>query len=1052
MRGAHVQVLGAQLGLAALRGPMNGDNPRAWEASAKLGSTAGSAPHDDAFDTPVTADDCWRLSQSRWRPDQAARDETLFALANGSLGVRGGFEESASPTQGSFLAGVWERAPIHYHERHFGFAANTDTRVPVAEATVMRIRLGELQVDPAQGEVLSFSRILDLREGRLSRHLRWRAAQGHTFELEAERVVPIALPGVLCMRLHLRSIDYAGPIAFDSAILGNQAAAAQGDDPRFGAGSGLALQVRHTAATEAEAWLAQATHESAISVVCAQRHRVRGLAFSSAAADPGSVQQTYSGRIEAGESVAIEKFVAYAWSRPRQEISREQLHAHACASLERVIGTGFDALLQTQARDLAVMWARAGLSIEGDRRSEQALKFNLFHIFQSAGRDGYGGIAAKGLTGEGYEGHVFWDSETFVLPVLAFVEPALAKAGLLWRLRTLDRARAHAREMNHVRGALYPWRTIDGGECSAHYPSGSAQYHINAAVAFAIKLYVEASDDHAFLAEGGAEILVETARIWLQVGHFNARRGGAFCINDVTGPDEYTALVDNNYYTNRMAQEHLRYAVQVARELADNSPTLLAGLQQKLDWSEGEVVEWSRAADAMYLPYDERLGIVAQDDTFLDKPRWDLAGTPAEKYPLLMHHHPLTLYRHQVCKQADALLALVLAGDNVDLATKRRSFDYYEAITVHDSTLSASTFAVLAAEVGQVEKAYGYFMQGLRVDLDDLHANTSHGAHMAAMAGSWLALVWGFGGLRIRAGGIGFDPVLPSAWSGYRYALVWKDRCITVAVDAEAAHYTLTKGAPVDVVHAGQPLHLIEGTTQSRALIDHSDTGAAPVTSAISFPRSFEALIFDLDGVLADTAHLHHAAWMRLAGELGLPWDDSIGESLKGVDRAASLDIVLGQSAGKYTPEQKRQLADRKNGYYRKAIETFSARDLLPGALVALRAAKAAGLKIALASASRSAGELVARMGIAECFDHVVDASTVVRAKPDPEIFQRAAAALGVAPAACLGIEDAQAGVAAIKSAGMAALGIGNARILSGADAVLPDLTSFQLEKFVTPA
>ncbi|MFC5527100.1 beta-phosphoglucomutase [Rhodanobacter ginsengisoli] len=1029
---------------------MSAINPRTREGAVQRGDVAGTGPHARAFDTPVTGDDCWRLRQSQWRPDQAACDETLFALANGSLGVRGGFEESASPTQGSFLAGVWERAPIHYHERHFGFARHTDTRVPVAEATAIRIRLGELPADPTQGEVLAFDRMLDLHEGRLSRHLRWRTAQGHTFELEAERVVPIAHPGLLCIRMRLRSIDYAGPIALESSIFGHQAAAAQGDDPRFGTGSGLALQVQHAAATEAGAWLAQATRESAISVVCLQRHQVSGLVFSSATAERDSVRQVYSGHIGAGESVAIEKFVAYAWSRPQQEISHEELHLRASGSLERAIGAGFDEVVQSQASDFAAFWERAELAIEGDLPSEQALKFNLFHIFQSAGRDGRGGSAAKGLTGEGYEGHVFWDSETFVLPALAFIEPALVKAGLLWRLRTLDRARAHAREMNHAHGALYPWRTIDGDECSAHYPSGSAQYHINAAIAFAIRLYVEASDDRGFLAEGGAEILFETARIWLQVGHFNARRGGAFCINDVTGPDEYTALVDNNYYTNRMAQEHLRYAAGVARELADSSPALFAALQQKLELPEHEIADWSRAADAMYLPYDERLGIVAQDDTFLDKPLWDFAGTPPEQYPLLMHNHPLTLYRHQVCKQADALLALVLAGDNLDRAARRRSFDYYEAITVHDSTLSASTFAVLAAEVGYTEKAHGYFMEGLRVDLDDLHANTSHGAHMAAMAGSWLALAWGFGGLRRHDGLLGFDPVLPSAWRGYRFGVVWKGRCITVAVDAQTARYTLTSGAPLTVLHAGRPLQLVEGATQSLALTDHADTAPAPV--AITFPRAIEALIFDLDGVLADTAHLHHAAWKRLAGELGLPWDDDIGERLKGVDRATSLDLVLGEAAGKYSAEQKQQFADRKNGYYREAIGTFSARDLLPGALAALTAARSAGLKIALASASRSAGELVERMGIAEFFDHVVDASTLARAKPDPEIFRRAAAALGVPPARCLGIEDAQAGVAAIKSAGMAALGIGDARVLRDADAVLPDLTSFELGKFLAPA
>lgn len=1006
--------------------------------------------NSDGFDAPTADADTWRLSQSQWQPAHAARDETLFALANGTLGVRGGFEESPSPTQGSFLAGAWERMPIHHHERHFGFARNTDTRLPVAEATAIRIRLGDLLIDPTQGELLAFNRVLDLREGKLSRYLRWRTAQGHTFELETERVVPVAHPGLLCIRMRLRSVDYAGSVAFESSISGDRTAAAQGDDPRFGAGSGLALHVSHTFATQADAWLAQRTSESAVGVVCMQRHQVSGLAFSGAAAEKGCVLQSYVGHLAAGGSVAIEKFVSYAWSQPQQEISDEALRSRAATVLASAIDDGFDSLVQVQARDCAAFWERASLAIDDDKRSEQALKFNLFHIFQSAARDGHGGIAAKGLTGEGYEGHVFWDSETFVLPALALTAPALAKPSLLWRLQTLDHARAHAREMNHARGALYPWRTIGGDECSAHYPSGSAQYHINAAIAFAIKLYVEASDDRAFLAEGGAEVLIETARIWLQVGHFNQRRGGAFCINDVTGPDEYTALVDNNYYTNRMAQEHLRYAVVVVRELTDSSPAIFAALRQKLELSEHEIADWSRAADAMYLPYDKRLGIVAQDDTFLDKPMWDFAGTPPEKYPLLMHHHPLTLYRHQVCKQADALLALVLAGDNVDRASKRRSFDYYEAITVHDSTLSASTFAVLAAEIGYAERAHDYFMEALRVDLDDLHANTSHGAHMAAMAGSWLALAWGFGGLRMAAAGcIGFDPILPSAWRGYRFGVVWKNRSITVAVDAQTASYTLTSGTPLSIMHAGKPLLLTEGATQSQALKRHLHPVVSPQPATVAFPHAFRALIFDLDGVLADTAHLHHAAWKRLTDEIGLPWNEGIGEKLKGVDRAASLEIVLGEATARYTREQKQQLADRKNAYYRKAIETFSARDLLPGALATLKAARNAGLKIALASASRSAGELVERMGIGEFFDHIVDVSTIARAKPDPEIFQRAAAALGVDVADCLGIEDAQAGIAAIKSAGMAALGIGDVGVLGEADAVLPDLASFRLEPFV---
>ncbi len=1020
---------------------MNGANHLLNSAARDDGADTGTSETSAsvAHDRPASLD-AWSLTQTQWQKQQAARDETLLALANGVLGVRGGLEESASPTQSSFIAAVWERAPIHYHEKHHGFARNTDTRVPVADATAIRIRLGSEQrfVDPADGTCVAFERTLDFRHGRLSRSLTWRTAQGQTLQVSAQRMVPIAHPGLLCMRWTLSSPDYRGAVTLESSIFADRTAAAQGDDPRFGTGSGLTMRITHTAADANGAWLAQRTQASAIGVVCAQAHLVCGARFASSQADAKAAQQTFRAELEPGREIVIEKYVAYAWTQPEGSESDVKLYTIAQNTLDAALTSGFDAIAAQQAIDCAAFWAVADIGIEAEdaqqgQRDLQALRFNLFHLFQSASRDAHGGIAAKGLTGEGYEGHVFWDSETFVLPVYAFTVPELMKPSLVWRYRALDRARAHAREMSHARGALYPWRTIQGDECSAHYPSGSAQYHINAAVAFAIKLYVEASGDEDFLHQFGAEILIETARIWLQVGFFNARRDGKFCICAVTGPDEYTALVDNNYYTNRMAQEHLRYAAATVRTLAAQAPEVHARLVTKLDLSEHEVAQWSRAAEAMYLPFDERLQIIAQDDTFLDKPLWDIKGTPAEKFPLLLHNHPLTLYRYQVCKQADALLALVLAGEAVDAETKRRSFDYYEAITVHDSTLSPSTFGILAADVGYLDKAQAYFHENLRIDLDDLHANTSHGAHMAAMAGSWLGLVWGFGGVRVRNGELSFAPKLPPCWRSYSFGIIWKGLRMRVTVDANGGTFDYPDGIKVD---SGKPI-----------VLDRPSASSEP--PKVRFPSEFDALIFDLDGVLADTAHLHHAAWTRLAGELGLPWDDGIGEKLKGVDRAASLEIVLGAAASKYTSAQKHEFAERKNGYYRAAIATFSAKDLLPGAQATLLAARAAGLKIALASASRSALELVQRMGVAEFFDHVVDSATIAKAKPDPEIFQRAAAALGVDPARCLGIEDAQAGVAAIKTAGMAALGIGDVNTLTQADAVLPDLARFDLHDFV---
>ena len=1009
----------------------------------------GNAP--ERADLRPAGTDPWRLTRTEWSRSDAARDETLFALSNGAIGVRGGLEESPSETQASFVAGVWERAAIHYHERLAGFARHSDTRVPVADATAIRIRLDGAPIDPAHGECLAFERTLDFRSGSLSRRLRWRALGSVVFEVESQRIVSLSHPGLMCIRWTLHLPDVAGRITIESGIDGGRTTEAQGDDPRVGVGAGLALRTTHVNADADGARLGQSTQSSGISVVCAQDHRVRGARFAGERVEANRVWQIFAADGEGDGRITIEKYVAYAWTQPLSEARYADLYTAARATLDAAMAIGADALFEAQAHDYARLWNDAPLAIDGGeeaRRDEQALRLNLFHLFQSANRDGHGGIAAKGVTGEGYEGHVFWDSETFVLPVLAFTAPALMKPSLIWRYRTLDRARDHAREMNHARGALYPWRTIAGDECSSHYPSGSAQYHINAAVAFAVRLYAEATGDQAFLSGMGAEILAETARIWLQVGHFNARRGGAFCIDAVTGPDEYTALIDNNYYTNRMAQLHLRYAVATLRALARDDAAAYVLLAQKIGLSDAEIDAWSVAADAMWLPYDERLGIVAQDDTFLDKPVWDLHGTPADRYPLLLHYHPLTLFRHQVCKQADAVLALVLAGEHLDRATKRRSFDYYETVTVHDSTLSASTFAVLAAEVGRIDKAERYFRKTLRVDLDDLHGNTSHGAHMAAMAGSWQALAWGFGGLRFRTdasgrGHLAFDPVLPSAWRGYRFGVVWQGRRIDVSIDASGACYTLRGGEPLQIVHASQSLLLDAHAPVSRPL------RPAYEPDRITFPRPVQALIFDLDGVIADTAPLHLAGWRRLSDELGLDWNEANGERLKGVDRAASLEIVLGVASNKYTSEQKHALAERKNGYYRASIAALSPQELLPGAREALLAARAAGLKLALASSSRSAKEVVEGLGVAALFDCIVDAATVAHAKPDPEIFQRAAAALGVHPATCLGIEDAQAGIAAIKSAGMAALGVGDAQVLQGADAVIPNLEHFDLGKFV---
>lgn len=987
--------------------------------------------------------DPWRLVHAR-RPTATEQPtlESLFALSNGMLGVRGGLEEQGSPTQGSFLTGVWERTPIEYHERFPGFARTSDTRIPVPDGTRIRLRLGETLVDLDEGEWLAFEQALDLRAGRLQRMLHWRSPTGVTLQIDAERIVPLHTPNLLCIRYRVTSIDYSGPITLESALIASNTATEQGDDPRMGARVAGGLSMTTSDADQTLASICQRTQNSHIRLASGQRHRIpdAGLSFARAIIeDAEGVQQHYIAELQPGSSVVLEKYVAYAWTRPEGGDTQSSLLDTMAITLENALKQDFDAHLADQANACDTFWQQADLQIDGDAAIEQALRFNLFHILQSTGRDGSGSAAAKGLTGEGYEGHYFWDAEAFILPVLALTSPEQARSMLQYRVHTLERARNHAREMNHPIGALYAWRTISGDECSAYFPSGSAQYHINAAIAFAIRLYVEATGDMDFLVQGGAEVLFETARLWLHVGNYNPRRDNAFCICQVTGPDEYTALVDNNYYTNHMAQQHLRYAAVVASQLAKERPREYARIISAIDLSQKELADWLAAADAMYLPVDAQLNIFPQDDGFLNKPRLPFVHRGEHEHrPLLLQMHPLTIYRHQVCKQADVLQAFVLAGNAIDKAAKRRNFDYYEGVTVHDSTLSASTFSIVASEVGYADKAYHYFLDTLRVDLDNLHGNTSHGLHMAAMAGSWLAVAWGFGGMRPVNGRPAFAPILPAAWNGYRFGLRWQGQHIRVVVNADGVTYTLTQGSRLEILHHDELLALDVGQPVHR-----------PATSA-SPNHLLKGVIFDLDGVIADTAVVHHAAWKKLAGEIGIPFDDSVGERLKGVDRRASLDILLEKAARPYSEEEKEALASRKNDYYRQQIERFGPQNLLPGARTAIESVRSAGMKTALASASRNAPLLLEKLGIADLFDYVVDANHISRAKPDPEIFLAAARGLGLAPGECLGVEDAAAGIASIHSAGMTAVGIGQPQALAGADLLLPDVAAFDISRFMT--
>ena len=469
----------------------------------------------------------------------------------------------------------------------------------------------------------------------------------------------------------------------------------------------------------------------------------------------------------------------------------------------------FEHLAQEQADRLRSYWEAAEVTVEGDPAAAEGLRFGLFQLLQSAPRDGRSNIPAKGLSGKATRVITSGTPRSTWPPFSSTpIRPGPRPA----RLPLLDpRWRPTARAGHGAEpGCPYPWRTIAGRECSAYYPSGSAQYHINADIAYAYWRYFEATGDVDFLVRTGAEVLFETARTWLEIGHFAS---GQFRIESVTGPDEYTCLVDNNYYTNAMARFHLSKAVEVRALLREREPRAMAELESRISLGDEEVESWARAARSMYLPHDSKRDLTPQDDGFLKKAPWDLATTPASGHPLLLHYHHLAIIRRQVCKQADAVLAHFLLPDVAAASTVKNSYLYYERITTHDSSLSYAVFSAMAARLGDVEKAHRYFNETVRLDLDDVQGNAKDGIHAANMGGAWLALVFGFGGFRPLGDAIAVNPVLPAAWGGISFRIAYRGRSLRVsarrALDGSVATTVeLVAGEPIEVKRAGRRLLL----------------------------------------------------------------------------------------------------------------------------------------------------------------------------------------------------------------------------------------------------
>ena len=763
--------------------------------------------------------DEWNVVEKAFHPEFLAQLETMLAVGNGYLGMRGCPEEGGPNAENSTLInGFYETHPIVYGEEAYGFAKTGQTICNVTDSKIIKLFVDDEPFWLPDANLLRYDRRLNMQSGTLDREILWETPAGKQVLIRSRRLVSFVNRHVAAISYCVTLLNAEAHVVISSEMAANEPSVSiDSNDPRqTRAFLGRVLHHRASYSKDCRIVLCHATEKSRLILACATdaalktscRHTYKVVHTE----DFGQVAFTIEARPD--RPIQLTKYMVYQTS---QTASPEELCGRAEWTMDRVTTQGFQQLLTGQEQYLNDFWRRSDVRVKDIREDrtkrttleiQQANRFNLFHIMQASARAEGTGVPAKGLTGQAYEGHYFWDTEIYLLPFLIYTSPQIARNLLMFRYKMLPQARARAKELGH-RGAMFPWRTISGEEASAYYAAGTAQYHINADIMYALRKYVEATGDELFLRECGAEMLVDTARLWADLGFYSKAKGGKFCINGVTGPDEYNAVVNNNAYTNLMARENLRYAAETVEFLQSKEPETYAVLVHKTRLEPSEVDAWVRAAENMYVPYDEKLKIVPQDDGFLDEEPWDFQNTPPDHYPLLLFYHPLNIYRKQVIKQADVILAMFLLGDLFSLEDKKRNFEFYDPFTTGDSSLSSCVEAIIAAQTDDMDKAIRYGMAALLMDLADVGGNVKNGCHVASMGGTWMMLIYGFGGMRDNDGTLSFWPRRAPHDNGIlRFPLTYRGQLLEVEIGLDNVEYALREGNALTIRHETEQIHL----------------------------------------------------------------------------------------------------------------------------------------------------------------------------------------------------------------------------------------------------
>jgi kojibiose phosphorylase len=933
----------------------------------------------------------WTLTETQFEPEQLHSRETIFTIGNGYLGTRGSFERDyPGELPATFIHGVYDDVPVVYTE-----LANCPDWLPlVVVIDGNRFRLNE-------GEITHYERQLDVRRGILSRSLRWRTPNGKTIDIHFERFASLADQHILAQRCQLTPLDFDGLIEVQGSINGYPEN--QGFNHWIDLDQGK---------TEQGIWFHSRTRTSRIAIGMAAKMTVSGTEASiQVNTAPGypSLNATFIAKTH--QTVTVEKIITVFTSR---EVDNPVLAAQEKLAQLPDYETLLDA--HTQAWD--EVWQHSDILLEGDNTAAFAIRYNIFQLLIAAPRyDDRVSIPAKTLSGFGYRGHIFWDTEIFILPFFTFTQPAIARNLLSYRYHTLPGARRKALHTGY-KGAMYAWESaVTGDEVTPRWSLPNDFYgediriwcrdreiHISADITYAVWYYWLATGDNDWMRDCGAEIVLDTAMFWGSRVEYNSQQQ-CYEIRGVIGADEYHELVHNNTFTNRMVQWHLEKALIIDDWLRQNFPEHAAELEQKLQLTSEVRSHWQDIINKIWIPYDPETGLIEQCEGF-----FQLQDINLDDYEPRTRSIQAILgieegNKRQVLKQPDVLMLLYLMRESAEFPYNQKSlqanWEYYAPRTdiTYGSSLGPAIHAILASDLGKSTLAYKQFMQAAMVDLEDTRGNAHEGIHGASAGGVWQAVVFGFGGIQLTENGPIAHSHLPSHWKRLKFKLHWRG-----------------KWHEFD-------LHQQQKTMETFTQFSTPD---------------IRGVIFDLDGVLTDTAEYHYQAWQRLADEEGIPFDREANEALRGVSRRESLMFIIGDRP--YSEAQIQEMMDRKNGYYIELIHHMTPQDLLPGAITLLDELRQAGIKTAIGSASKNAHTVVELLGIADKVDAIADGYSVEQPKPAPDLFLHAAKELGLQPAQCVVVEDAAAGVEAALAGGMLAVGLGPVERVGAANVVLPGL------------